>query len=348
MVGTRNVAVTAWIAGAAATVAIVVGAPRPAAHTKTTQVTWTADVEPIVASRCVGCHRPDGFGSPSLVSYADAKPWASAIRDEVLSGRMPPWPAVEGFGSFSNDARLSAVEIELLARWAEGGAPLGPEVARIRDTPRLDASQSTLRLELPPVDVDGASTKRIFVTTGGDGERWITGWELQPGTASLLEQAEVTIEPDTLLGTWTPLDPRIQFPPGLAQRLPAASRLAVALRYRKSSEPRDDHSSLVLRVGSRPRHELRHRSFECGSHRVERDMQVVAINPRAQAAGDSIEVVAYGRDGVVEPLSVVSRYQPTYPVTYRLRAPIPLERGARVDVRSSSSRCEAMVDYFVP
>jgi mono/diheme cytochrome c family protein len=348
LVGARNVAVTAWAAAVAAAVAIAVGASRPAAHTKTTEVTWTADVGPIVASRCAGCHRPDGFGSPSLVSYADAKPWASAIRDEVLSGRMPPWPAVEGFASFSNDARLSAVETELLVRWAEGGAPLGPDVARIPETPRLDVSHSTLRLELPAVDVDGASTERISVTIGGDDEQWITGWELRPGTASLLQQAEVTIEPDAPLGTWTPLDPRIEFPAGTAQRLPAGSRVVVALRYRKSVEPRRDRSSLVLRLGSRPRHELRHRSFECGSHRIERDVQVVAINPRAEAAGDSIEVVAYGRDGRVEPLSVVSRYLPAYPVTYRLRAPIRLERGARLDVRSSSNRCDAMVDYFVP
>jgi len=39
----------------------------------------------------------------SMLTYAEARPWAVAIKDEVLSRRMPPWGAVKGFGEFRDD-----------------------------------------------------------------------------------------------------------------------------------------------------------------------------------------------------------------------------------------------------
>jgi hypothetical protein len=61
----------------------------------------------------------------SLATYDEARPWAKAIRDEVLNRRMPPWGAIKGFGDFANDISLSQDEINRLAEWVEGGAPEG-------------------------------------------------------------------------------------------------------------------------------------------------------------------------------------------------------------------------------
>jgi hypothetical protein len=48
-----------------------------------------------------------------------------AIKDEVLTRRMPPWNAVKGFGRFKNDLGLTQEELSLIADWVEGGAPEG-------------------------------------------------------------------------------------------------------------------------------------------------------------------------------------------------------------------------------
>ena len=64
----------------------------------------------------------------SLATYDEARPWAKAIREEVLERRMPPWGAVKGFGEFRNDESLSEREIEMLANWVEGGAPQGEDI----------------------------------------------------------------------------------------------------------------------------------------------------------------------------------------------------------------------------
>lgn len=64
----------------------------------------------------------------SLLNYEEARPWAKAIRDEVLNRRMPPWDAVKGFGQFRDDPSLSQVEMDMVVGWVEGGAPLGNPV----------------------------------------------------------------------------------------------------------------------------------------------------------------------------------------------------------------------------
>ena len=88
----------------------------------TTTVTWDREISAIVRARCVTCHR-DGGGAMSLATWADARPWARAIRHEVMTRQMPIWNAARGYGDFANDPSLSPFEIALVAAWVDGGAP---------------------------------------------------------------------------------------------------------------------------------------------------------------------------------------------------------------------------------
>jgi mono/diheme cytochrome c family protein len=90
----------------------------------TTKVTWNREISRIVYNRCARCHHPAGAAFP-LATYAEARPWAAAIKEEVEQRRMPPWGAVKGFGDFRNDEALTPEQIELVVSWASGGAPEG-------------------------------------------------------------------------------------------------------------------------------------------------------------------------------------------------------------------------------
>jgi hypothetical protein len=61
----------------------------------------------------------------SLLSYEDARPWAKAVRDEVIARRMPPLDAVKGVGDFRDDQSLTQPEMDVIVGWVEGGAPEG-------------------------------------------------------------------------------------------------------------------------------------------------------------------------------------------------------------------------------
>src|SRR4030095_9758054 len=87
----------------------------------TTRVTWTREIAPIFKARCEGCHRSDS--AIPLRTYQEARPWAAAIKKEVLARRMPKWAAARGYGDFANDPSLSPFEIALITAWVDGGAP---------------------------------------------------------------------------------------------------------------------------------------------------------------------------------------------------------------------------------
>ena len=90
----------------------------------TTKITWSKEMSRLVYKRCAVCHR-EGGSSFSLMTYEEARPWAKAIKEEVLERRMPPWEAIKGFGEFKDDRGLTEEEMETVSDWVEGGAPEG-------------------------------------------------------------------------------------------------------------------------------------------------------------------------------------------------------------------------------
>ena len=89
-----------------------------------TKITWSREISRIVDKRCASCHR-EGGSSFALTSFEQARPWAKAIKEEVLERRMPPFGAVKGFGDLADDQALTQEEIHLIADWVEGGSPEG-------------------------------------------------------------------------------------------------------------------------------------------------------------------------------------------------------------------------------
>ena len=91
------------------------------------QVTFAKDVAPILQNNCQVCHRPGSMAPMSLLTYADARPWAASIRRKVAAREMPPWFIDKNVGvqHFSNDVSLTDTEIAAIVKWVDAGAPLG-------------------------------------------------------------------------------------------------------------------------------------------------------------------------------------------------------------------------------
>jgi len=99
--------------------------------------TWNREVSRLIYDRCASCHR-EGGSAFSLMTYQDAQPRAVAIKDAVLSRRMPPWGAVKGFGDFRNDQGLTQEQVELISDWVEGGMLKGNNPKVKPDPPKFD------------------------------------------------------------------------------------------------------------------------------------------------------------------------------------------------------------------
>ena len=135
----------------AAALALAVCADLRAHDVSTTPITWNREISRIFYERCISCHRPGGT-SFSLTTYPDVQPRAVAIRDAVLSRRMPPWGGVKGFGDFRNDQALTAEQIELITDWVQDDTPKGnnarmlPPMPGFGDAPAVTAPADAVRV----------------------------------------------------------------------------------------------------------------------------------------------------------------------------------------------------------
>jgi hypothetical protein len=104
-------------------------------------------------------------------TYGQVRPWAVAIKEEILRRRMPPWGAVKGFGEFRNDQGLSAEELEVLLSWIDGGVPEGadgdlPEIPKATALAKPVLPKNALAVTadyklLRPMRLDGVQPKSL-------------------------------------------------------------------------------------------------------------------------------------------------------------------------------------------
>ena len=141
------------------------------AHNFGVTTTWNREVSRLVFARCASCHR-EGGTSFSLMTYKDVQPRAVAIKEAVLSRRMPPWGAVKGFGSFRNDQGLTQEQIELLTRWVDDGAPRGNNPRQLPQAPGFEEPAAAMlpkdvilvsgeRVLAAPLALDGLQPERV-------------------------------------------------------------------------------------------------------------------------------------------------------------------------------------------
>ena len=87
--------------------------------------TFSDNVAPILYKHCASCHHPNDIAPMSLLTYQEVRPWASSIKEAVVTRKMPPWKADPHIGKWSNDPSLSAAEIETVKAWVDNGKPEG-------------------------------------------------------------------------------------------------------------------------------------------------------------------------------------------------------------------------------
>jgi hypothetical protein len=166
------------------------------------EVTFHKDVEPLLQSRCQGCHRPGEAAPMALLTYKDARPWAKAIKEAVLDRKMPPWYADAAHGEFANDRRLSKEEIAILTEWVDGGAKEGDP----KDAPQPQAfaegwamGKPDAVVEMPlAYDVPASGTVEytyFVVPTGFTEDKWVEQVEVRPGTKSVVHHIVMLVRP---------------------------------------------------------------------------------------------------------------------------------------------------------
>ncbi len=172
------------------------------AATIPSQPTFYKDVLPVMQDRCQGCHRPGETPPMSFLTYKEVRPWAKAIREAVITRKMPPWPADPHFGKFSNDRSLSREEIDTLVAWADGGAREGdpadaPKPVQFADGWSIHHPDAVF--EMPNAFAVPASGtidyQYIVIPSGFTEDKWVQEMEARPGNRKLVHHIIAFIRP---------------------------------------------------------------------------------------------------------------------------------------------------------
>lgn len=87
--------------------------------------TFSADIAPIIHSKCSPCHHKNGTAPFELISYNDVSKRAKMIAFVTAKHYMPPWPADQNYSHFLNERVLSDFEIEQIQNWFKNKCPQG-------------------------------------------------------------------------------------------------------------------------------------------------------------------------------------------------------------------------------
>ena len=164
-------------------------------------MTFQKDVLPILQKNCQTCHRPGEVAPFSLMSYAEARPWAKAIKVAVASQQMPPWFADPKVGHFSNERRLNEAQIATLVSWANNGAPEGDPKDAPAPLKFVDGwnIKPDLEIEMPAefrVPATGTiDYQYMLVKTSFPEDMWVSAAEMRPGNSKVVHHGEAWIRP---------------------------------------------------------------------------------------------------------------------------------------------------------
>jgi hypothetical protein len=317
-------------------------------------VRYNREIVRIFERKCVSCHTNPGLSIP-LDRYFDVRPWAQAIREEILERRMPPWPAAAGVRPLANELALTSREIAIITTWIDGGAPRGEpsDLPAPKPQDKWKAGEPDLELALPAQQVkpDGNPyVRRVTVATGLSGERWLRGFDIVPGERRALRSVFLYLQRSDgakeWLGGWTPWYAMTQAPDNVGFRLPAGASLGVELHYAgwdEAEQPLTDASTMGLYfLAERPTSVVETLTVTAaaaaGSVRgeavVKGDTVVWAVNPWLgrgdEAQPGAIEMRAITPGGGLEPLLWIKDHRSDWQVPYVLREPIRLPQGSRL------------------
>ena len=164
--------------------------------------TFYKDVVPVLQNRCQECHRAGEVAPMSLMSYSEVRPWAKAIKEAVLTKKMPPWFADPHFGTFSNNRSLSQSEIDTMAAWVDEGAPEGnpkdaPKPREFTEGWRI--GQPDIVFQMPEaVNVPSAGVVDyvyVVIPTGFTEDKWVQFAEARPDARSAIHHIIAFVRP---------------------------------------------------------------------------------------------------------------------------------------------------------
>jgi len=325
-----------------------------AAHAR---ISYEKTIAPMLADKCVTCHRTGGIGPWQMTSYQMVKGFAPMIREVVRTERMPPWHADPHYGAFSNDRSLTNEQAKALVHWIESGAPRGvgkdPLLEMKKDWPEWQLGKPDLVVAMPAFTVPATGVipyQMVKVANTLDHDVWVRAIDFLPGERTVLHHIIASVGGEqrggTSLSNYVPGAVPLQIPTDNGILLPKGTTFHFQMHYTPSGKELTDVTRMGLYfMKDAPKYNYRSSVFinprlkipantkahvETATQTFKRDVLIFSLHPHSHFRGRAASFVAHYPDGREEMLLNVPRYDFNWQSTYELTQPKVLPAGTKV------------------
>jgi len=174
-----------------------------------TNLSYTKDIAPIIASNCATCHRDGGVAPFAMDSSLAVQGWSPMIREVIMTKRMPPGQIDNKVGHrIKNAMNLSDNEMQMLVRWVGAGSPVDllDDVDPLTQlvwpdtkwTLAKDLGEPDLIVKVPPQAIPATGVidyRDIVLDLGLEEDQWVRASEVAPDKTEVLHHIITTVVP---------------------------------------------------------------------------------------------------------------------------------------------------------
>lgn len=255
-----------------------------AAKAPAVPLTYHGQVERLVQTHCVECHRTGGVAPFALDTMKDVVAHAGQIKKVVEAGTMPPWfaaPPAKGPSPWVNDRTVPKADKAELLTWLGGDRAEGNQA----DAPRPRAFHDDWQIGKPDLIV--APVKAVAVKAEGimnyvhttaetnlTEDRWVRALEVRPTAKAVVHHVLVFVIPPKdragpsgsvargptqgYYAIYVPGNSTLVYPDGFGKLLPKGSQVRFQIHYTPNGTATEDRTALgVIFAKDKPKHEVR-------------------------------------------------------------------------------------------
>ena len=280
---------------------------------------------------------------------------------------MPPWfasdPPAGQHSPWANDRSLSASDKADLLAWIKNGKPEGNPA----DAPLPIVRKSEWSIGKPdvifslPREIQVKATGLmpyvyLRVKTNFPGDRWVEAAEVRPTAPKVVHhvlvfatgQDRFNRENAGALAAYVPGNTFVEFPKGVAKKLPAGATLLFQMHYTPTGKATSDRTRIGLRFAKEPPAKIVRtlpvanrriripanapNHVETASRQIPTGTVVRAFIPHMHLRGKAFKYELLMQNGERETLLDVPRYDFNWQLRYELKDPRSLPAGSRIEV----------------
>ena len=233
------------------------------------QVTYHADIAPIIHNACAECHRAGEIGPMPFTTYDEVAAYGNFIEYVTSIGYMPPWTPDADYSHFVGERVLTAQEVETISAWVDADMPEGnpddnPGLPSFPEGSQIGEPDLVFSMPEPFTHAGNMSDQyQVFVMpTGSDEDIHVRALEVRPGNGAIAHHAILGVDIEgtaqfldsqdpapgyesfgdfgfeayeNFFGGWVPGTQTVVYPEGIGRVIPANSDLLIQMHYGPTS-----------------------------------------------------------------------------------------------------------------